>query len=133
MTPRIDMQWEVMRADKEWGEMDEVEWPSATPADPQKKHIVRTLLLVAALACTLIVSFWTGGAPPEGNTAVETAAVVYSEPATMLIRQGIGSPRAPLEYWEEKFYQEEVEGRTYTKTPRQYWEDRFFQQEVERW
>lgn len=130
MSKRIEMQWEVMRTDEEWDEVDAVEQPPVITASPRKQSAAHTLWLTAALACLLIVSLWTGYTPAEGETGVETATIVYSQPATP-IRQRIDAPQAPLEYWEEKFFVEEVLGREYTKTPRQYWEDRFFEQEVE--
>lgn len=42
----------------------------------------------------------------------------------------MAEPQAPLEYWEAKFFQEEVEGRPFPQTPLEYWQDKFFEQEV---
>jgi len=129
MSKRIEMNWEVMRTDEAWDGADEADQPPVSTASSPKKNGAYTLLATAALACMLIVSLWAGDAPVEGEIGVETAAIVYSGPATP-DRHRIDAPQAPLEYWEEKFYVEEVLGREYAKTPLQYWEDKFFRQEV---
>lgn len=130
MSKQIEMQWEMLCTDEEWDEVNEVKQPPVSTDSPRKKYTAHTLLLAAALACMLIVSLWSDNAPIKEKTSPKTAAVVYSQPATS-VRQGIDPPHAPLEYWEEKFFTEEVLGREFTKTPRQYWEDKFFQQEIE--
>ncbi len=132
MAQPIEVRWEVMRQDEEWEDRDGTDWPPVVPDGTQKKqHTVYSLLLVTGLACILFVSLWTGSAAPESHATPESVAASASERAEPSIPQGIGYPKAPLEYWQEKFFQEEVEGRAYSKTPLDYWEEKFFQEEVE--
>ncbi|HRJ41131.1 MAG TPA: hypothetical protein PL105_04595 [Caldilineaceae bacterium] len=73
---------------------------------------------------------WIGSPTADSHSAVRAAAIVPSEEAVPVTRLTTAYPHAPLEYWEEKFFVEEVLGQEYTRTPRQFWEDKFFEQEV---
>jgi hypothetical protein len=131
MGKQIEVRWEVLQQDEEWAAGDESAGPQMTAKSAQKKNAVYSLLLATTLACLLLVSLWTDEPAQENRIIPATNSAIYTQSVVSAAIPRAAYPKAPLDYWEEKFFVEEVEGRTFTQTPRQYWEDRFFQQEVE--
>ncbi len=131
MAKRTEMQWEVMFSDEAWSEIVEVKEGLPGAAVPRKQRsLAYSLLLMAGLVCVLSVWFWTNITRPYSHGTEASVAVITAEKTEVPAFSTIQSPKAPLEYWEEKFFQEEVEGRPFTKTPLDYWQDKFLEQEV---
>ncbi|MEZ4616809.1 MAG: hypothetical protein R2867_15075 [Caldilineaceae bacterium] len=130
MAKRTEMQWEVMFSDEAWSEIVEVKEGLPVAAVPRKQRaLAYSSLLMAGLVC--VYRSGSDKYHPALQSRHRGIGGCHNRRATEVPAfSTIQSPKAPLEFWEEKFFQEEVEGRPFTKTPLDYWQDKFLEQEV---